>query len=88
MRLARSHSNLTSVGFISLLLSYSIAISLVAPFAMPRVKASPPNTKSGASPASKPAKKKGGQRDGELVIRFREQATEQDKSTLAQNLAA
>jgi serine protease len=73
----------TSTSFFSLLISYLLVLSLYAPFTLRRAVATPA-TKETASPfaAAQADKKKGPRREGELLIRFREGVTEQQKNSL------
>ena len=76
----------SSASFFSLLLSYLMMISLCAPFALKRASAAPAdpaNKETASSPAAaKAGKKKGPRRDNQLLVRFREGVTEQQKNAL------
>lgn len=80
MRFPRSASSL-SLNFFSLFISYALVITLFAPFAIRRVKAEPSAQPRLSAPTT-PAKEKGGRREGELLVRFREDISEQDRNTL------
>jgi hypothetical protein len=90
IRAPRSSSS-SLLNALCLLLTYTLVASLCAPFALRRVEASPvaPAPGGKASPsATKVEKKKGGWHDGELIIRFREGVSEQDKKALVEGKGA
>lgn len=68
---------------LSLLLVYTLTISLFSPFAIRRVEAAP-IIKPQLQPAAAKEEKKGGRRDGELLVRFRQGVSEQDKTRLVE----
>jgi RHS repeat-associated protein len=78
--------------FISLLLSYLLAISLYAPFTLRRTVAatsSKTNTSTNATPpASSASKHKGKYKDGELIVRFKQNLSEQEKKQLVESQGA
>ncbi len=84
MRITRTASNL-SLNFFSLFLSYALVITLFAPFAVRRAQAAPSMEPLLATLVAKPSKEKGGRREGELLVRFREGFSEQDRNTLVES---
>jgi RHS repeat-associated protein len=75
--------------FLSLLLSYLLAVSLFAPFTLKRAVATPKaKNKNSSEKHAAPAavalsdKLKGGRRDNELIVRFREGSSEQERDAL------
>ncbi|HVG33989.1 MAG TPA: S8 family serine peptidase, partial [Pyrinomonadaceae bacterium] len=69
---------------VCLLLIYTLCLPLIAPFALRSVQASTPAKASGLPPATiEQPQHKGGRREGELIVRFREGVTEQEKDTIA-----
>jgi len=84
MRASHSFSR-SPINSLSLLLVYTLTISLIAPFAPKRVNAAP------VEPAPAPAakeKRNSKRRDGELIVRFREGVSEQDKNRLVEDKGA
>lgn len=75
----------TSFNFISLLLSYSLIITLFAPFAVRKAQATPSAEPRPAALGAKPSKEKGGRREGQLLVRFREDVSEQDKNAFVES---
>ena len=71
-----------------LALAYSFLFSTFAPFAIRKVGAAPDARRLKATAPSKPPKKKGGHRAGDLLVRFRENATEEDKRILVESQGA
>lgn len=66
-------------------LIYTIVVSLCAPFIIRRVEASLRSSganKSRPAPASNQVNRKGGKRDGELLVRFRAGVSETEKTTI------
>jgi RHS repeat-associated protein len=69
----------------ALLISYALTLSLVAPFSVRRTEAATASSvgkKQSNLLSSKPLAQKSGKRQGELLIRFREGVSEQDKNAL------
>jgi RHS repeat-associated protein len=82
MRVRRSFSG-SLLNFFSLLLVYTLTISLFSPFAIRRVEAAP-TAKPEPQPTAAKEEKKGGRRDGEMLVRFRQGVSEQDKTRLVE----
>jgi RHS repeat-associated protein len=82
MRVPRSFSR-SLLNVFSLLLVYALTISLFSPFSIRRVEAAPAG-KPQPEPAAAKEEKKGGRRDGELLVRFRQGVSEQDKTRLVE----
>ncbi|MFN2452988.1 MAG: hypothetical protein ABR577_02080 [Pyrinomonadaceae bacterium] len=74
-----------------LIITYTLTISLCAPFILRRVEAASHPAPSTASPAAKPANginTKSAHRDNELLVRFRATASEQEKTAIADGKSA
>lgn len=84
MRVTRSTSGFFS-NFISLFLSYTILITLFAPFAINRVEAASGAVPISATLVARPDKDKGGRREGEFLIRFRDDVAEQDRNAFIES---
>jgi RHS repeat-associated protein len=84
MRVIRSTSGLFS-NFVSLFLSYAIVITLFAPFAISRAQAAPSAAPVSATLVARPVRDKGGRREAELLVRFRKDVTEQDRTALVES---
>lgn len=86
LRSARSTPTLF-VHSLSLALTYMLALTLCAPFMIRPVTAAPQTgtPTEPVGPSQPPAKPKGGRRAGELIVRFREDVTEQDKTNLIEH---
>jgi subtilisin family serine protease len=82
MRSFRSFSG-SLVNLFSLLLIYTLVLSLFSPFVIRRVEAAPA-AKPKPQPAATKEEKKGGRRDGEILVRFRQGVSEQDKTRLVE----
>lgn len=83
MRLTRSASGLIR-HVLSLTFSYMLIVSPVSPFLLKRVYAAPDAEKKFRPLATlSPANRQPRRREGELLVRFREEATEQEKNLLA-----
>jgi subtilisin family serine protease len=82
----RDHRSTAFANFFSLLLSYLLVISLLAPFTLKRAVAESAQRDSAelnsTTAATKADKKKGPRRDGELLIRFRTGVSEHTKDAL------
>jgi RHS repeat-associated protein len=87
MHTARSASSV-QVNFLSLLLAFALLLSLVAPFTMRRVNAAPAIAGKAVASLASTLSSKARYRAGELIIRFRQGASEQDKNTLVANKGA
>ena len=68
---------------LSLFLVYTLTISLFSPFAIRRVEAAPASNPQ-PKPSAAEGEKKGGRRNGEILVRFREGVSEQDKTLLVE----
>ncbi|MGH9941252.1 MAG: S8 family serine peptidase [Pyrinomonadaceae bacterium] len=68
---------------LSLTLSYALIVSLWSPLLLKRVDAAPDAAKKFRPPATVSLANQQQRRDGELIVRFREEATEQERNTLA-----
>lgn len=75
--------------FFCFLLAYSLILSMVAPFAVRKAKAASDTSKAAApSKATKSQKKKVGRRDAQVLVRFRNDASLQDKQAFVSALGA
>lgn len=87
MPTTRSASSV-QLNFLCLLLTYALLLSLFAPFTVSAIEAAPVGAgKPSASPAST-LTKKARHREGELLIRFRQSASEQDRNILVASKGA
>lgn len=68
-------------------LIYSLLLTTLTPFTIRRAEAIPNEKSSPPSAARKPSGK-GGKRSGELIVRFRREAAEQDKTALIESRGA
>jgi len=91
MRLPRSTRRSVTDSF-CLLLAYALVVALCAPFAARRAEAAlaatAPGGKASSSVAATADRKKGGWRDRELLVRFREGVPEPDKKALVEGKGA
>jgi YD repeat-containing protein len=77
-----------SVRLFCAFLIYLLLLSLIPPFHVRRVEASPSGMAAGTVPDKPPAPSSSARRDGELLIRFRESASEQDRQTAVESRGA
>lgn len=83
----RSASTSLSATLLCIALAYSLLLTTIAPFAVTRVEAAP--VRKSAPPAALPSSpKKGGRREGELLVRFRENVSNEEKTALVESKGA